>query len=141
MSRRQLAALAALVVGAATIAMAIVVAVSEFPRGLGVLGCVAVAGIAVWYGLLRRGIARAAGLTVGALAVVGLVTVLVFGGSLLAQLVVLAGLLSSLAATRSALRVHVALPFAAAPHRAVLFFNPRSGGGKAEQFALAEQAR
>ena len=38
--RRRLAAIVALVVGAATIALAIAVAVSEFPRGLGVLGCV-----------------------------------------------------------------------------------------------------
>ena len=141
MSRRQLAALVALAVGAATIVVAIAVAATEFPRGLGVLGCVAVAGIAFWYGLLRRGVARAAGFTGGGLAVLGLVALLVFGGSLFAELVVIVGLLSSLAATRSALRVHVALPFAAAPHRAVLFFNPRSGGGKAEQFALAEQAR
>ena len=43
MSRR-LAAAVTLVVGAATIVLAIVVTVSEFPRGLILLGCVLVAG-------------------------------------------------------------------------------------------------
>ena len=52
---RRLAAVIALVVGIATIALAVVVAVSEFPRGLILLGCVLVAGAAAWYGALRRG--------------------------------------------------------------------------------------
>ena len=54
--RRRLAAIVALVVGAATVALAVVVAVSEFPRGLGLLGCVLVAGASAWYGVLRRGL-------------------------------------------------------------------------------------
>ena len=37
--------------------------------------------------------------------------------------------------------VHVTLPGASAPSRPVLFFNPRSGGGKAERFSLADEAR
>ena len=37
--------------------------------------------------------------------------------------------------------VHVTLPDATAPSRPVLFFNPRSGGGKAERFSLADEAR
>ena len=37
--------------------------------------------------------------------------------------------------------VHVALPGASAPRHPVLFFNPRSGGGKAERFSLADEAR
>jgi diacylglycerol kinase family enzyme len=35
----------------------------------------------------------------------------------------------------------VDLPSAPSPRRPVLFFNPRSGGGKAERFALAKEAR
>jgi len=46
MRRRQLAAIVALVVGAATIVLAIAVAVSEFPRGLVLLGCVVAAAAA-----------------------------------------------------------------------------------------------
>ena len=53
--RRRLAAVFALVVGAATLALAIAVAITEFPRGLVLLGCVLLAGVAAWYGLLRRG--------------------------------------------------------------------------------------
>jgi diacylglycerol kinase family enzyme len=139
--RRRLAAIVALVVGAATVALAVAVAVSEFPRGLGLLGCVVVAGAAAWYGVLRRGAARMAGLTVAALALAGAVALLVSEGTPFVDLLVVAGLLVSLAAARATQAVHVALPGAPAPRRAVLFFNPRSGGGKAERFALADEAR
>ena len=54
MSRRLLA-MAALIVGAATIVLAVWMAVSEFPRRLLLLGCILVAAVAGWYGLLRRG--------------------------------------------------------------------------------------
>ena len=53
----------------------------------------------------------------------------------------MAGLLGSLAAARATLSVHVTLPDASAPRHPVLFFNPRSGGGKAERFSLAAEAR
>ena len=139
--RRRLAAIVALVVGAATVLLAIVVAVSEFPRGLGLLGCVVVAAASAWYGVLRRGVARVAGLTVAALALAGAVVLLVSGGAPLVDLLVVAGLLVSLAAARATLAVHVDLPGASAPDHPVLFFNPRSGGGKAERFSLATEAR
>ena len=139
--RRRLAAIVASVVGAATVALAVAVAVSEFPRGLGLLGCVVVAGAAAWYGVLRRGAARVAGLTVAALALAGAVALLVAGGAPFVDLLVVAGLLVSLAAARATQAVHVDLPGAPAPRRPVLFFNPRSGGGKAERFALADEAR
>jgi hypothetical protein len=45
--RRRLAALFALVVGVATLALAIAVAISEFPRGLVLLGGVLIAGVSV----------------------------------------------------------------------------------------------
>src|SRR5690242_7147680 len=141
MKRRRLAALVALLLGAATLALAVAIAVTTFPRGLAALGCLALAATAAWYGLLRRGIARLAGLTLAALAVIGLLGLIVLGGPLLAQLLVLAGLLCSLSAARVALHVHVSLPRATAPRRAVLFFNPRSGGGKADRFSLADEAR
>lgn len=101
--RQRLAAIVALVAGAATVALAIAVAVSEFPRGLVLLGCVVVAGVSAWYGVLRRGVARVAGLTVAALALAGAVVLLVVEGSPLADLLVVAGLLVSLAASRAAL--------------------------------------
>ena len=140
-SKRRLAAVVALVVGIATIALAIAVAVTEFPRGLILLGCVLVAGAAAWYGALRRGIARVAGLTVAALALAGALVLLFGGGSPLAELLVVGGLLVSLAAARATMAVHVSLTPATAPSRPVLFYNPRSGGGKAARFHVADEAR
>ncbi len=138
---RRLAATLALVVGIATLALAVAIAVTEFPRGLGVLGCVVVAAAAAWYGVLRRGVARVAGLVIAGLALAGAVVLLLTGGSLLAQLLVVAGLLVTLAAARTAIVSPVVLPSASAPNRPVLFFNPKSGGGKAERFKLADEAR
>ena len=139
--KRWLAAVIALVVGVATLVLAAAVAVSEFPRGLGVLGCVVIAGACAWYGLLRRGFPRVAGLTVAGLALAGAVVLIVAGGARFVDLLVLVGLLVALAAARATLYVHVDLPSASAPTRAVLFYNPKSGGGKAERFSLAKEAR
>ena len=141
MRRQQLAAIAALIVGTATIVFAIANAVSVFPRGLIVLACVLVAGVCAWYGVLRRGIARAAGLGVAALALVGALGLIAVDGTRFADLLIIAGLLVSLAASRAAFANHVDLPRAPAPRSAVLFFNPKSGGGKAERFKLADEAR
>ena len=70
MTRRWMAALA-LLVGAATCALGLVVAVREFPRGLVLLVLVLVAMATAWYGVVRRGVARAVGLALAALAVAG----------------------------------------------------------------------
>jgi diacylglycerol kinase family enzyme len=133
-------AVVALVVGAATLAVAAVDAVSEFPRGLGVLACVAIAGLAAGYGALRRGAVR---LACGAAAAIALVfaAVLLLGGGLLTGVLVVGGLVVSLAAASVAFSVHVVLPRVPPPERPVLFFNPRSGGGKAARFSLPQEAR
>ena len=138
---RRLLATTALGVGAATFVLAVVVAVGEFPRGVGLLGCVLIAAASAWYGILRPGFARVAGLTIAVLAIAGAVGLVVVGGAPLVDLLVVAGLLVTLAASRGTLAVHVDLPGASAPRHPVLFFNPRSGGGKAERFELAKQAR
>ena len=78
---------------------------------------------------------------VAGLALAGALVLLLAGGSTFADLLVVAGLLVTLAAARATLAVHVDLPGASAPRRPVLFFNPKSGGGKAERFALADEAR
>ncbi|MFI7061297.1 diacylglycerol/lipid kinase family protein [Kribbella sp. NPDC050124] len=139
--KRRVAAVVALVVGAATVVLGVVVAISQFPRGLGVLACVVIAAVSAWYGALRRGVARAAGLYIGVLALAGAVILIAVGGSFGVDLLVLAGLLITLAATRASFSSHVDLPRVPAPRHPVLFYNPRSGGGKAERFALAKEAR
>ena len=42
---------------------------------------------------------------------------------------------------RAAFKIHTPLSRVPAPQRPVLFYNPKSGGGKAERFSLAEEAR
>jgi diacylglycerol kinase family enzyme len=139
--RRRIAAVVALVVGAATLVFGVVNAVNEFPRGLIFLACVVIAVAAACYGVLRRGIARLAGLYVAGLALVGALLVIVLGGDFGRDLLLIVGLLVTLAATRASFTSHVDLPSAPAPQHPVLFYNPKSGGGKAERFAVAKEAR
>ena len=135
------AAIVALIVGTATIVFAIANAVSVFPRGLVVLAGVLIAGVCASYGVLRRGVARVVGLTVAGLALAGAVVLIVVDGARFADLLIIAGVLVALAATRAAFAIHVDLPRVLSPSHAVLFFNPKSGGGKAERFRLADEAR
>jgi diacylglycerol kinase family enzyme len=139
MKRRWLAGLA-LLLGAATSSLALVVAVKEFPRGLYLLGLVLLAGVSAWYAVVRRGGARVAGMVVAALALAVALVIIATHGAPLVDALVVAGLLVTVVAARAALHVHVDLPRAQAPRHPVLFFNPRSGGGKAERFRLAEEA-
>ena len=127
---RRLAATVALLVGTATVVLAIANAVSEFPRGLVLLGCVVVSAASAWYAVLRRGVARVAGFTLAGLAFAGAVALLVADGSPLLDLLVVVGLLVTLAAARATLFVHVPLPAGSAPRQPVLFYNPHSGGGQ-----------
>jgi diacylglycerol kinase family enzyme len=138
----RLAALAALASAALLATLSIDIVLSQFPRGLVVLACLVIAFAAAWYGLTRTGGARLLGLGIATLAVALIVAVLIADGDHLAQaLVIVVALSLMLLATRSAFRVHVSLEPAPDPHHPVLFYNPKSGGGKAEKFHLAEEAR
>ncbi len=140
MSRRRSAAIGALLLGFGGFGLAVVVAVQEFPRGLLALACVTVAVAAAWYGVLRSGPVRAAGLLAGALGLVAAL-VLLAADRLLEEALVVAALVLSGAFARAAFDVRVRLPPRPAPRRPVLFFNPKSGGGKAQRFSLAAAAR
>jgi diacylglycerol kinase-like protein len=138
----RLAAIVALAGAAVLVFLGIDVLVSQFPRGLIVLALLAIAFVALWYAFTRTGGARLLGSGVAILAVALIVAMLVAGGDhLLQALAIVAALGLMLLATRSAFRVHVALDPAPDPQHAVLFYNPKSGGGKAEKLHLAEQAR
>jgi Diacylglycerol kinase catalytic domain len=130
-----------LVLVPATLALAVFVAVDVFPRGLAVLACMVLAATTASYGVLRRGIARALGLAAAVLALAGAVVLLLAGGHVVEQVLVVAGVALTVAAGRVAFQLHVALPPMAAPRQPALFYNPKSGGGKAERFALAAEAR
>ena len=141
MSARRVAAIGALLLGLGGLALAVVVAVQEFPRGLIALACVAVAAAR---GLVRRSaprrrprrrpVRRRARRRRGDRAARRATACSRSWWS---------SRRSRSAAPargrRSVVRAH--LPQAPAPQRPVLFFNPKSGGGKAERFSLATEAR
>lgn len=141
MSRRHLAAIVALGFGLAAFVLAIIAAVATFPNGVSVLACVAVAVAASWFGLVRRGAARAIWLLVAAGSLAGAVALVAVEGHLVTNLAVVALAAASIATASEAFALHVALPPAPAPKRPVLLYNPLSGGGKAARFHLAHEAR
>jgi diacylglycerol kinase family enzyme len=141
MSGRRAAAIAALVCGAATVLFAVAVAVVNFPNAIAVLACLALAVALAWYGIRRRGPARIAGLGGAVLLLGGVVALLIAQNSVLENVVVIAGVAVTLGAAASAFAARAELPDAPRPQHAVLFMNPRSGGGKATRFHLADEAR
>jgi diacylglycerol kinase family enzyme len=137
---KRLAALSALILAAVAVVLAAVTAAREFPRGLIVLACIVLALWAGWYGLVRHGAARVLGLGAAVLLAAVVVAVIVTREPLSTALIV-GALWLALGAARIAFRTHVDLPGAPPPRRGVLFYNPRSGGGKAARFDVAGEAR
>jgi diacylglycerol kinase family enzyme len=141
-SGQRAAAALALALTALTAILALYIVIEVFPRGLVVLGCVAVALAAGWYGLLRRGAARVAGIAIAVLALAGAVLIPFLDGDHIVEAVVVGvGIVTAPAAAEAAFRRRVPLPPAARPEHPVLFYNPKSGGGKAERFSLDAEAR
>src|SRR5690349_743301 len=138
---RRTAAIAALGLGTATLLLALVAVLDDPARGLAVLGCVVAALAVGWYGLLRRGAVRAAAAALALVALSAAVVLLLTGGDVVEALLVGVAAALALAASRAAFVQRVALPRAPKPVRPVLFYNPKSGGGKAEKFALDREAR
>lgn len=141
MSARRLWAAAALVVGIATLAFAVDVALSRIPRGLAVVACVIAAVAAVVFGLVRRGRARLLALLVAVLLLAASIAMVFIEGNAARDVLIVVGVLVTLEAARRTFRAHIAWPPAPRPAHPVLFYNPLSGGGKAERFHLAEEAR
>lgn len=139
-SKDRLAAAAALALGILAAALAVQFAATDFPRGQIVAVGAAVCLLLGWYGLVGAGPARFLGLGGLALVFGGAVILAIRDGELLEFLVLAALLAAGAASARRAFKVKVPLPDAADPKRAVLFFNPKSGGGKAEQFSLESEA-
>jgi len=138
---RRWAAVVSLVLFAAAVVLAVVVAVQRFPRGLSVLACVVVALAAAWWALVRRGFARVVGAVVAVVLLVGAVVLVVLEGGVLEDALILAGLVVSVGAASRAFAVRAQLPAGSSLKQPVLFYNPKSGGGKAERFQVAREAR
>ncbi len=140
MIRRRLAAIAALALGLVALGLLIVLAITDIRRGVLTLAVLALSLAAAWQGLVHRGASRVLGLGSGALLAVVTVALLFSGEPALVLALVGAPSLA-LAAASYAFYVPVALPPAPRPAHPVLFFNPRSGGGKVSRFHLPAQAR
>src|SRR3954451_7168897 len=138
-SRRPWALLSLLLLATAA-GLAVGLTVVRFPRGLTVLACLAAAALFGWYAVRRHGMPQMVGVAGGAMALAAAVVFIVVEGRPLLDAVIAACLLGSLAAARRAFRVHVHTPPAPARREPVLFYNPKSGDGKAERFDLANEA-
>jgi len=138
---RRLGAVLALVLLGTAFVLAVVIVIASFPRGLSVFVCLLLAIVVAWWGLVHRGWERAVGGIVASVLVVGAVVLVVVEGHVLGNLLIVAALALALAAAQRAFAVRVSLPAAPPPARPVLFYNPKSGGGKAERFDVAGEAR
>ena len=141
MNSRRLWSAAALLLTLAAVVLAVVTAVTSFPDGLSVLACLALGLGAAWYGLQRRRTARVAGITIAVLFLAGAVALVILRNRVLENALVIVAVAAALIAAREAFKVHVHLPHRPRPQRPVLFYNPRSGGGKSERFHVAREAR
>jgi diacylglycerol kinase family enzyme len=140
-AKRRSAAVIALLCAAVAVVVAVVATVEHFPNGLTVLACIAGAVAAAWWAIVRSGAARTAGFAVAAALLLATILLVVLGARQFENIVICAAVLLALAAARRAFAVRAKLPSAPRPQRPVLFYNPKSGGGKAERFRVADEAR
>jgi diacylglycerol kinase family enzyme len=140
----------ALAAAAGVLVTLAVLLVSDVVALLLVLVALGFAGAGLWVAVTRRGIGRLLGLVVTILALAGGAVALLWQG-LVDELVALAVAIAafgaasrvSLRRARSSKEVSPARPVAKSSRArsAILLINPKSGGGKAEQFDLAGEAR
>ncbi len=140
MSRRLYALLSMVAFGAACLCL-VWAAATNFPRDIVAPLLLIAAGFVVWTGLVRSTRMRIGlWISASALATASLVIAVADGLQLLTiiafALFGAAGFLAKLTFV-----VHLHLPPARRPEHAVLIFNPKSGGGKAGRFHLADEAR
>jgi diacylglycerol kinase family enzyme len=131
----------ALLVALLTVLFAVDVALQRVPKGLSVVACVAAGVLAGALGLVRRGALRIVALAIAVLLLAAAIALVFVEHDPGQDVLIAIGVTATLVAARRAFKVHVHWPPAPRPARPVLFYNPLSGGGKAERFALADQAR
>lgn len=141
-AKERSAAVGSLVLGVLAVFFVVELAVERFPAGLVIVFFLALSTGLVGFGFIREGWVRVALFCGAALALGFTFGVLIDSGWNLAQgLVVALALAGAFGLARRAFSLRVPLPDAPAPARPVLFYNPKSGGGKAEDLNLAEEAR
>jgi diacylglycerol kinase family enzyme len=141
MISRRFAAVATLALLAGTGIAVVVSSLRNFPRGLLAVMLLVLGFVALWEAIRRRGTPRLVLGFVGVLLLVGFVVALVAGRILLEAIVMAVLLFLAAIAGRAAFRIHVPLPSVEPPKRAVVVWNPKSGGGKALAAHLDEEAR
>ncbi|HTA14117.1 MAG TPA: diacylglycerol kinase family protein [Solirubrobacteraceae bacterium] len=145
----RIAALVALIAPVVMVVVAAVALAGDVPVAVLAVGLLLVCSVAIWFALTRRGPRRALSAALAALSGIGLIVVLVTNWQGVLVLVALLLLLAVFGlAARYALGrtgevsgvVGAVVPVGSAGP-AVLIINLKSGGGKAERFDLAGQAR
>jgi diacylglycerol kinase family enzyme len=140
MTRRRLFAVAALLLMPLALLSAVGYAADDPQDAFGVLLTLSLALLAAGFGLVRRGVLRWIALALAAMLALGVLGALL-DSRVVDRLIIAALLWLAVSAAVAAFAIHVPLPKAVRPRRPVLFVNPRSGGGKAERFRLADEAR
>lgn len=139
--RAQLYAVAGIVLLALAFAAALYAAIDRFPLDLLALLLLAAAALLAVRSLMQLGLARAVGLGAAAVMAAGAFLLMLAVLKPVTDLVALGCLVLGTLATRRALRYRAELPPVPAPRAPVMFWNPKSGGGKATQARLDEEAR
>ena len=137
----QLLAILALAFLAAALAAAVYAAIDRFPLDLVAVLLVAGSVVVGLRAILQAGVARAFGLFASALLAAGAFLLLLATLKPVADALTIGSLVLGLALTRKALRYRLDLSAEEAPERPVMFWNPKSGGGKAAQAGLDKEAR
>ena len=141
MGGRRATALLALVLFAAGVVIAVVEIDPGLPAWAGGDRAAVIGALAAWHAVQRRGYPRYILLAGFALLVVAAIVVVLTGERLGVGLVAVALLLASVGLAGRVFKARVALPAAEPPKRAVVIWNPKSGGGKALTNNLADEAK
>jgi diacylglycerol kinase family enzyme len=140
MRRRRLLAVAALLLAPLAVASAVGLAADDPQQAFGLVLGLVLALLAGAFGVVRRGVVRVIAFVLAAMLLLGALEVLL-DRRILDRLIIALLVWAAVSAAHAAFAVHAPLPRARRPRRPVLFLNPRSGGGKAERFKLADEAR
>jgi hypothetical protein len=109
MTRSRAAAIAALLLGAFVVAAMAHFVVQSFPHGL-IVGALLIGAVAVgWYGLVRTGFRRIAGLVCAAGLLVASAVLVIAAGGVVDEIAITAGAIGVAAASRMAFAVRVPL--------------------------------
>ncbi len=130
MTKARLAAILAVALGTLTFAAAVYSTIANFPRGLILAALLIGAATAGWYGLIRRGAPRIAGLGCAALLVLASLLVVILDGGVPEAILVGAAALGAITAAKAAVTIHVPLAERGRPGPSGAVLQPEVRGRK-----------